>query len=318
MHDQPATKRDRRLAQLAARQHNLITTRQLRRLGFTKQQILERVRNARLHRIHRGVYAVGTPNLTRKGWYLAAVLACGNGAVLSHNSAASLRRIQDAPLSPVHVTVPPGNGSRTRKGIKVHRANTIEFTTTSGIRTTTPARTLMDLSHTIEQRDFERALDEAHHLTLLHQPSLRRLFATHPRRSARLRRALPNAGTTRTKSQNEEAFVAWLDRYGVPRPTAMNVVVADVEVDAYYDHHRLIVEIDPWHTHERKTADDKKRDRRHLAAGLATFRIPDDQLTAETAGELRRSLASRAGVSSSTDAKKPPTSSIRWSMDSAR
>src|SRR4051794_17609670 len=115
MRPKPATDRERAISQLASRQHNLVTSRQLRRLGVTRPAIKRRVQSGRLHRIHVGVYAVGTPKLTRKGWYLAAVLACGKGATLSHASAAALRRIRDAPLSPVHVTVPPGNGSRTRK-----------------------------------------------------------------------------------------------------------------------------------------------------------------------------------------------------------
>jgi very-short-patch-repair endonuclease len=311
MHDKSAPNLDRRLAQLAARQHNLVTTRQLRRLGFSRQQTLDRARAGRLHPIHRGVYAVGTPKLTRGGWYLAAVLACGSGAVLSHASAGAHLRIREAPLSPVHVTVPGRNGRRRRPGIVIHRPRgAIEQHTRHGIPTTTPARTLMDLSHDLTPRQLERALDEAHHLTLLHQPSLQRLLRDHPRRSARLKRALPKAGTTRTKSQNEERFLAWLRRHGLPVPL-LNARIHGVEVDALYPEQRLIVEIDPWHTHERRFHRDRERDRRHLAAGYVTFRIPDDQLTVETAGELRRSLASRAGVSSSTDAKKPPTSSIR-------
>jgi very-short-patch-repair endonuclease len=127
-----------------------------------------------------------------------------------------------------------------------------------------------------------------------------------------LRRALSShePGSTRTKSDNEERFLAWLDHHRLPRPR-MNTRVLGDEVDALFEAERLIVEIDPWHTHERRTRADKARDRRHAAAGYVTFRIEDDQLTAETAGELRRALASRAGVSSSIDAKKPPTSSIK-------
>jgi very-short-patch-repair endonuclease len=168
----------------------------------------------------------------------------------------------------------------------------------------------MDLSHDLDPRDLERALDEAHFLHLLHQPSLQRLYRTHPRRSARLRRAVPKAGRTRTKSKAEEAFLAFCRRHGIPDPL-LNAIVEGDEVDALFQRERLIVEIDPWHTHERRTREDKARDRRHAAAGYVTFRIEDDQLTPDTAGELRRALASRAGVSSSIDAKKPPTLSIR-------
>ena len=286
---------ERMIAARAARQHGLIATQQLHRLHFSDDQIHDRARAGRLHRIHRGVYAVGTPNLTREGHYLAAVLA--TGGILSHTSAAALWRIRDAPLKPVHVTVPRSSGVRSRPGIIVHRPRAeMEATTHRGIPITTPSRTLEDLARTLTRRQLERALDEAHFLGLHHEPG---------------------AGTTRTKSQPEEHFLAWLRRHRLPIPL-LNAKINGVEVDALYEEHKLIVEIDPWHTHERRFAADRKRDRRHAAAGYVTFRIEDDQLTAETAGELERSLASRAGVSSSIAAKNPPTVSMRCSIDSAR
>lgn len=300
---------------LAARQHNLVTTRQMHGLGFDNAGIRRRAGAARLHRIHHGVYAVGTPNLTREGWYLAAVLAAGADAVLSHASAAALWRIAKAPLSPVHVTAPTRNGRKTRPGIQIHRpSGPLEHTTLRGIAITSPGRTLMDLAEHAAPREIERALDEARFLHLLHQPSLQRLFRDHPRRSARLRAALARhePGTTRTRSTPEERFLAWLRRRRLPQPL-LNQRVEGYEVDALYPDHGLIIEIDTFHTHGDYGSyrRDRARDRRLAAAGFRVMRLDEEDYTRETAGELRRSLARRAGVSSSIVAKKPPTSSIR-------
>ena len=113
---------DRLIAEIAARQWGLITRTQLLDLGVGAQGIVERVRTGRLHRVHRGVYSVGHAVLRREAYWLAAVLACGPGAVLSHRSAAALWEIAADSATAVDVTVPSQNGRRRRRGIRIHRS----------------------------------------------------------------------------------------------------------------------------------------------------------------------------------------------------
>jgi very-short-patch-repair endonuclease len=135
---------------------------QLLGAGLTPSMIKRRVQAGRLHRIHRGVYAVGNPNLTREGHWMAAVLACGEGAVLSHGSAACLWAISPTSPSTIHVTVPAPGGRSRRRGIVVHRSRTLtpsETTRRRLIPVTTHARTLRDLGYGPEptRSDLERA-----------------------------------------------------------------------------------------------------------------------------------------------------------------
>ena len=124
MRNKSAITADQRLSRRAARQHGVVSTQHLYALGLSRRQVQERVRAARLHRIHRGVYAVATPNLTREGRFMAAVLAAGDGAALSHGSAAWLWGIRDGLLSPIDVTVPRRTGaSRGRGSASIARAS---------------------------------------------------------------------------------------------------------------------------------------------------------------------------------------------------
>jgi very-short-patch-repair endonuclease len=130
-------------------------------VGLSPSAIKRRVQAGRLHRIHRGVYAVGNPNLTREGRWLAAVLACGKGAVLSHESAGALWKLSPRCPPLVHVSVPGPNGRRKRRGIVVHRSRTLtaeQTTRRRGIPVTTLARTLADLGYGPERTrsDLER------------------------------------------------------------------------------------------------------------------------------------------------------------------
>lgn len=278
-------------------QHGVLTTGQLLELGVSEGALRRRVEAGRLHRIHRAVYAVGTPSLTRDGRFMAAVLAAGDGGALSHGSAAWLWDIRDGLLSPIDVTIPNTNGRKPRPGLRIHRPRPpLETTTHRGIRVTTVPRTLIDLAETITPRQLERAIDEAHFLGLLRHPDVDATLVAHAGRSgaARLRRALDShtPGTTRTRSIPEEAFLAFCRRHRLP-PPVLNATIDHLTVDALFPEQRVIVEIDPWHTHgdPGAFATDRARDRHLLAAGYRTARIPPDQLTAATAAELRRILA---------------------------
>ena len=135
---------DTRIARVAARQHGVVAADQLYMAGLTPQMVKTRVRNGRLHRIHRGVYAVGHPGLSREGSWMAAVLACGKGAVLSHRAAGALWRITTAP-EVIDVTVPGNAGRGHRDGIRIHRSSTLapgDCTARDSIPVTKPARTL--------------------------------------------------------------------------------------------------------------------------------------------------------------------------------
>jgi predicted transcriptional regulator of viral defense system len=155
---------DRLVGRMAARQHGVITLGQLLSARLTPDAIKRRVAAGRLHRIHRGVYAVGHPNITREGVWLAAVRTCGVGAALSHQSAGQHSRMfpLTANLRPVHVTVPRVGGRRKREGIVVHRSKTLttaDVVLRDGIPTTKPARTLADLESVLPREQWQDACD---------------------------------------------------------------------------------------------------------------------------------------------------------------
>jgi predicted transcriptional regulator of viral defense system len=156
---------DRGIASLAGLQHGVVAREQLRRLGVGIPAIDHRVRAGRLHVIHRGVYAVGHAVLGVEGRWMAAVLACGTDAVLSHASAAAawgLRQVGSG--AAVEVTIPSSGGRARRRGIKLHRCRTLqapETTVHRGIPITTPARTIIDLSRALSGRHLEHVIDLA-------------------------------------------------------------------------------------------------------------------------------------------------------------
>jgi very-short-patch-repair endonuclease len=154
-------KAQRSIAKVAARQHGVVSYEQLRAAGMERMTISRRISEGWLHRVHRGVYTIGDPNLTREGKWIAAVFACGAGAVLSHGSAAALWKL--SPTSPqlAHVTVPGTTGRARRKGIVLHRSKTLsprETTLRRNIPVTTQERTLADLGWGTERTrsDLER------------------------------------------------------------------------------------------------------------------------------------------------------------------
>ena len=147
---QEIEKPDQIVAKIAGRRHGVVAYTQLLWAGLSAKGITRRVRSGRLHRIYRGVYAVGHTNLSREGRWLAAVLACGKSAVLSHESAAELWGISPTSPATIHVTVPATGGRARRPGIVVHRSTTLTSAVTTrrnGIPVTTHARTLRDLRY---------------------------------------------------------------------------------------------------------------------------------------------------------------------------
>ena len=292
---------DHGISALARRQHGVVARRQLAALGLSRNMIDRRVAVGRLHVVHRGVYAVGHTALSRYGRWMAAVLACGTGAALSHASAGALWEIRASAAILIDVSVPRAGG-RKRPGLRIHRAATLladEVAVHCGIPVTTPARTLLDLAAILQPRPLERALDEAEKRELTDYPALEALARAHPgHRGARnLQRVILGhlAGTTMTKSVLEERFLELCRDHGLPKPL-VNWWVEAKEVDFFFAEHRLIAETDSWTHHRTRRAfeNDRARDALLARAGYRTLRfthrqIQDDPTT--VAATIRSQLA---------------------------
>jgi len=160
---------ERAIADLATRQHGVIALHQLRTLGLSASAARSRVAVGRLHRVHAGVFAAGHAPLTRNGHSIAAVLACGPGAALSHREAAALRELRSSNRTRIDVTS-PGRRGRGCEEIEVHSAATLrpcDVEEVDGIPCTTVARTLLDLAEVTDRRQVERACDRAEVLEVL-------------------------------------------------------------------------------------------------------------------------------------------------------
>jgi hypothetical protein len=199
MRRQPTTG-DARIGAISGRQHGLVTVEQLRMAGIDEAGVRRRVTAGRLHRLHRGVYAVGHLSLSWRGRWLAAVLAVGDGAVLSHTSAVALWRFLRPIPGPVHVTVGAAVHRSPRPGIRIHRSRTLtprDVTRRHGIALTTPARTIEDVRGEVEPHLFRRALRQAE-LAGYRVPHLGRV--------------------RRTRSDLELLFLGLCEDHGLPRP----------------------------------------------------------------------------------------------------
>jgi very-short-patch-repair endonuclease len=277
------TRVDVAIARLAARQHGVVARAQLVDLGVGGRAIDHRLERGRLHRVHRGVFAVGHTVLSRHGWFMAAVLAAGPNAVLSHRSAAVLWGIRDGSPASVEVTVP--RNRRTRRGVTIHRAVLMadEVTTERGIPVTTAARTLLDLAEHLTPQRLERAIHEAEYRRLTSPLSLDALLARHQGRrgTTALKKIVESGGlgAAVTRSEMEADFLAVLDAHRLPRPHT-NQHIEGREVDALWPEQRLIVELDGRQAHgtARAFEHDRARDRHLQTEGYRIVRVTYRQL----------------------------------------
>jgi very-short-patch-repair endonuclease len=298
-------KADAEIGQLAEAQHGVVARRQLRRLGLSEGEIERRVGRGYLIRVHQGVYAVGHRLLTQHGHWMAAVLACGEDAVLSHRSAAALLGI--APRRSIAPEVSRPARFRKRPGIACHQQPIAadEWETVEGIPCTGLSRTLLDLAAIAEEREVERALHEAEVQRLTDRVSVPHLLRRYPRRRGTplLRRLLTDkrpAGTTR--NDFEEGFVAFLDRHRLPRPIfngTLSLRGRLLSPDCMWPEQRLIVELDSRGVHDTDKVfeSDRLRDRHLLLAGWRWIRVTWRQLhrePAELAADLREALAEQS------------------------
>jgi hypothetical protein len=266
------------LAGLAARQHGLVTAAQLAEAGLSSGAVSKRVADGRLHPKYRGVYAVGHARLSQRGLWMAAVLAAGEGAVLSHLAAAKLWEIWRRKATGIDVTV--STNRRNRPGVRVHRARHLhprDTTIHDGIPVTTVARTLVDLSS---------VLTAAQLANVIHEAAFRNRFDLEDTRQAAERAtgrhtlhtldASLNAhlsGSAGTRSALEDEFLAQITQAGGPAPL-VNTKVANVEVDFHWPDRNLCVEIDgPGHQRPRTQTEDQARDQKLRAAGHDVVRL---------------------------------------------
>ena len=273
---------------LVRRQHGVITRAQLRELGFTDRAIEHRLATARLHPVYRCVYAVGRAELHQHGRWMAAVLACGAGALLSHRSAAELWGIRKQPRGRIEVSI-VSDAPRRVKRLLVHRRRALsetDITEHQGIPVTSPVCTLIDLATVIARDAVEAAVNEADRLNLVDPEALRAaLYETAPRPGVGVLRDLLDRQTFKfTRSELERRFWRLAREAGLPDPETC-VVVNGYEVDFYWPDIPLIVETDGLKYHRTPTQQkkDRLRDQAHTAAGIPHLRFTHAQVRDEPA-----------------------------------
>jgi very-short-patch-repair endonuclease len=293
---------------LARRQHGVVTRAQLVELGMGTEAIRWRLADGRLHRLMRGIYAVGRPGVSIRGRWMAATLACGPRALLSHRAAAELWGICRSPGAEweggwaggrdIDVVVPAGL-SKERPGIRAHRRRDHEVPgrrALDGIPVTHPVATLVDLATRLPTGQLEAAINEADHLDLVDPERL--LAALDPLPCwagvGRLRALLTAPTTALTSTQLERLFLPIAREAGLPTPQTQ-VWLDGHRVDFYWPRLDLVVEADSLRYHRTafKQARDKRRDNAHAGAGRTSLRFSHSQIRHE-AEYVRRVLATTA------------------------
>jgi very-short-patch-repair endonuclease len=286
---------------LAAKQHGVVSRRQLIELGFEAQAIKHRLRKGRLHSVYRGIYAVGRPELTNRGRWMAAVLLCGPQALLSHGSAAALWEFESLGdlYDPMQIDVTVLAHRRlSARGIRIHRTRFLprdDRTECDRIPVTSPARTIIDLAATLSLERLEAAINDADKLKLLSSERLRREVRDRVGPGAAAIRAVLDAATFRlTDSELERRFLRLVRRAGLPVPLTRQRVNG-FRVDFYWPELRLIVETDGLRYHRTPTQQsrDRARDQALVAAGFVVLRFTHRQVAFEgdRVTELLRSVA---------------------------
>jgi hypothetical protein len=281
---------DAAIAAVAAKQNGNITRRQLLDLGLDDAAIAYRVKIGRLHRVFRGVYAVGRRPITPHEWAGAAVLACGPGAVLSHSSAMALWGFWRRWDQPYEVTIV---GDRRTSAIRVHRSTTLrrrDVTTQLGVRVTTPARTALDMSPRLNDKALKRVVNNMLGSLWANEGQFAETLARHPHAPGALRIAkLLGLPGTPTRSGWEDDFPTFCEAHGLPVPV-MGAPLFGYIVDALFVAERVIVELDSWPFHGDKIAfeTDRERDVVSLAHGYVTVRVTEERFEERPQHEAQR------------------------------
>ncbi|HJS94452.1 MAG TPA: DUF559 domain-containing protein [Solirubrobacteraceae bacterium] len=275
---------ERAIARVAARQDNVVTHDQLFAAGLGRGAIARRLEAGVMQSMHRGVYLLGAAPPTLMARARAAVMACGEGAVVSHRSAAELLGLLPETDREIDVTV-VGRNPGFHAGVRLHRPRGLaghDVTEMRGIPVTTVARIIADLAATEPMNEVEHAFQEAQYRRIVTPDAVARVVDREPRRRGApvIRALLDNPGMTR--SERERALRKLIAQAQLPKPLT-NVRVHGHLVDAYWPEHGLVLEFDGWQAHGHRSAFeiDRKRDQVLVAHGLRVIRVTDRQLKRE-------------------------------------
>ncbi len=257
---------DRRIHAFAAARHFVLGHAELAELGVSREAVRVRVADGRLHRLHRGVFAVGRRPINQLGRWRAAVLAYAPDTFLSHCSAAALRDLTEA-RRPVDL-IASRPGLRSRKGMRIHHASLTPFEAdeVDGIPVTSLARTLLDVAATEDELTLRRVYERAERLQILDLTPIRQLLSLRRghRGAGRLRALItydPTAAAAAI-SELERLYLDLLRDFGLPTPQ-VNVLVDGYLVDCYWPEADVVVELDSYEFHGDREA--FERDRAKLA-----------------------------------------------------
>ena len=261
---------DARIAALAEERHAVLTEAEIVALGVSVDQLRYRARTGRLHRLYPKVYAVGHTNLTPRGRWRAAVLACGPEAALSCQSAGAFHAIRQTARSAIDVSTPK-RGRKGHTGIDLHRVRTLDprdVTVIDHIRVTTVARTLVDLAEILDESALENAIQQSEMRGLLDvRKTLEAIERVHGRRGAHVLRDLLDDTSPPTMNEIEQRFFDLCRRASLPLPQTQ-VTVGPYVVDFLWPEQRVVVETDGAKVHRTHRAFEHDKVK---AADLAVF-----------------------------------------------
>jgi very-short-patch-repair endonuclease len=286
---------DELIGDLAGRQHGVVSLAQLRALGLTRHRVEARIAARRLRRLHRGVYAVGHDALTWSAHLIAAVFACGAGALASHRAAGAVHGLLRAER--IEVTARPG--CKPKVGITIHHSRRIQGedrAVIDAIPVTSVARTLVDLADVLSEERLAKAIHRAETLRVFDLDALERAVVPGRRGRHRLLRVLAeyHPEPHLLRSEAERRLKELCSSHSLPQPQ-FNVNLHGYEVDAYWPEAALILEFDGAATHRTTRAfhEDRRRDRALAAQGVQSIRVTWPDLGPGLMEELRAILRRR-------------------------
>lgn len=279
---------------LATAQHGVVARRQLLELGLSAQAVQHRIDRGRLYRVERGVYAVGRPQLGRRGRWMAAVLSCGPRAALSYGSAAALWGIERERRNRIEIST-SSQSVRPRSRLLVYRRPNLrasDVEVKDGIPVTSIVRTLIDIASRLGRNDLDRAVNEADRLGLIDPETLFESLAKHPgkRGVGALRDMLGERTFLLTDSELERRFLRLVAEAELPMPLTQQHLNG-FRVDFVWPDLKLVVETDGlrYHRTPSQQGRDRRRDQAHLAAGFTPLRFTHAQIRFEV-GYVRSTL----------------------------